>query len=117
MAVKKRKRKKWKSPHSHAHGPGHRHEHEEDLAKRLAPLEETEAFRKAEQSDGNHNAVKDTIRVDRSTVKMPEKFMEDEREAAEIFRLHPVVVAILAAMLAFIAFVAWQITLMPPPAK
>jgi hypothetical protein len=115
VAVKKRKRRKWKSPH--AHGPGDRHEHEENLAQRLTPLEETEAFRKSEQSDGNHAAVKDTIRVDRSSVKMPEKFLEDERDAADTFRLHPVVVAILAVMLAFIAFVAWQITLMPPPAK
>ncbi|MDQ3803810.1 MAG: hypothetical protein M3416_08300 [Acidobacteriota bacterium] len=114
MAVKK-KRRKWKP--RHAHGPGDRHEHEENLAKRLAPLEETAAFRKSEQSDGNHGSVKDTIRVDRSSVKMPEKFLEDERDAADTFRLHPVVVAILAAMLTFIAFIAWQITLMPPPAK
>lgn len=114
MAVKK-KRRKWKS--SHAHGPGDHHEHGENPAERLAPLEETEAFRKSEQADGKKGAVEDTIRVDRTTVKMPEKFLEDERDASEVFRLDAVVVAILAAMLAFIAFVAWQITLMPPPAK
>jgi hypothetical protein len=114
VAVKK-KHRKWKP--KHAHGPGDRHEHEENLAKRLAPLEETEAFRKSEQSGGNHGAIKDTIRVDKSSVKMPDKFLEDERGAADVFRLDSVVVVILAAMLAFIAFIAWQITLMPAPAK
>ena len=48
---------------------------------------------------------------------LPAKLVEDEREGADIFRLDPIVVAILVLMLAFIAFVAWQITLMPPPAK
>ncbi len=44
---------------------------------------------------------------------MPEHLIDDEREGASIFRLEPVVVFILVAMLAFIAFIAWQITLMP----
>jgi len=114
VAVKK-KRKKWKP--WHAHGPGDQHGHEDDLAERLTPLEETEAFRESEQTDGRPGAVKDTIRVDSSSVRLPEKFLAEERGAADTFRLHPVVVAILAVMLAFIAFVAWQITLMPPPAK
>jgi hypothetical protein len=113
----RKKRHKWKTRQAHgpghAHGDGDRQQHQEDLARRLAPLEETAAFRKSEQADGGHGAAGDTIRVDRSSVKMPEAFMRDERDTAEAFRLHPVVVVILAAMLAFIAFVAWQITLMP----
>ena len=115
MAVKKSKRRKWKP--WHAHGPGDHHGHSGNLAERLAPLEETGAFRKSGQTDGNHGTVKDTIRVDKNSVKLPEKFLEDERGTADTFRLHPVVITIVALMLAFIAFVAWQITLMPPPAK
>ena len=56
----------------------------------------------------------DTIRVDSSTVPMPENFIEDERKGASIFRLEPVALFVLVVMLAFIGFIAWQITLMPP---
>jgi hypothetical protein len=111
--TKKKKHRKWKP--WHAHGPGDHHAQGDELAERLAPLEETEAFRKSEQSDASRTVVKDTIRVDSNTVKMPEKFLEEDRDAAATFRLHPVVVTILVVMLAFIAFIAWQITLMPPP--
>ena len=120
MAVRK-KRRKWRT--RHAHGPGHTHgngdrrRHEEELSKRLAPLEETEAFRQSEQTDGHRGDIKDTIRVDRTNIKMPESFLEEERDAADVFRLHPVVIFILVVVLAFTAFIAWQITLMPPPQK
>ena len=90
----------------------------QELAGRLAPLEEQMDAAKAHQAlpDGK-STVDDTIRVNTSTLKLPEKFVADEREGADIFRLDRVVVYILVCMLAFIAFVAWQITLMPPPAK
>ena len=82
------------------------------MAERLKPLEETEEFKESPQVEGKRGA--DTIRVDSKSVPMPEHLVEDEdREGAAIFRLEPVVVSILIAMLAFIAFVAWQITLMP----
>lgn len=109
------KRKKWRARHAHGHDH-HRHEPPEKLAERLAPLEETGEFRLSEQSKGKRGGD-DTIRVDSSSVKLPEQFAGDERDAAATFRLDPVVVAVLAAVLAFIAFVAWQITLMPAPAK
>jgi hypothetical protein len=113
VAVSKRKRRKgWKT--GRLHWPGsHHHEHEhDDVAARLTPLEETEEFKESPQRDGEHNA--DTIRVDSKSVPMPERLAEDEREGASIFRLEPVVLFVLVVMLAFIAFVAWQITLMPP---
>ena len=107
--------KKWKTGRLHWPGSGHRHgrdsEKQADEAARLTPLEETEAFKDSPQSDGKRNA--DTIRVDSSNVVMPEHLVEDEREGASIFKLEPVVVFILVVMLAFIAFVVWQITLMP----
>ena len=117
MAVSKRKgRKGWKTGRLRWPGSGHRQgerdSHRADEAARLTPLEETEAFKDSPQSDSKRNA--DTIRVDSKSVPMPDNlFDEDEREGASIFRMEPVVVFILLVMLAFIAFVAWQITLMP----
>ena len=117
--MSKRKRgKRWKTGRLHWPGSGHRHgkdsQKQADEAARLTPLEETEEFKDSPQSDGRGHGTDDTIRVDSKSVPMPESFMEDdEREGASIFRLEPVVLFILVAMLAFIAFVAWQITLMP----
>jgi hypothetical protein len=82
------------------------------MAERLKPLEETEEFKESPQVEGKRGA--DTIRVDSTTVPMPETFIEEEREGAAIFRLEPVVLFILVVMLAFIGFITWQITLMPP---
>jgi hypothetical protein len=108
MAVKKRRR-------THRHKSDEEKRHHE-LSARLAPLEETKEFKRSEQRDNGREAT-DTIRVGSASVKMPEQLIAEDRDAAETFRLHPVVVAILVFALAFIAFVAWQITLMPPPAK
>jgi len=106
----KRRRKKWRAHHVHA--PGDAHLHGENPAERLTPLEETGAFRESAQTDEG-GAVKDTIRVDRNSLRLPEKFIEAERGTAETFRLDGIVVALLAGALAFIAFIAWQISLMP----
>ena len=112
--MSKRKRGKgWKT--GRLHWPGsHHHEHDEpDVAARLKPLEETEEFKDSPQVEGGRRAADDTIRVDSKSVPMPEHIFEDEREGANIFRLEPVVLFIILVMLAFIVFVAWQITLMP----
>jgi hypothetical protein len=85
----------------------------EEAAARLAPLEEREEFRKSPQSDGNQSNINDTIRVDKNSVKMPEHLVDEERDAASTFRVDYVVVVILAVMLAFIAFITWQISRMP----
>lgn len=101
----------------HAHGGGHeRRQHEQEMAARLAPLEETAAFKESDQRTGEHAAA-DTIKVSNESVKMPDKFLEEDRDASGIFHLEPVVIAILVVMLLFIAFIAWQITLMPAPSK
>ena len=97
--------------HNHGGGPDRR-KHEQEMADRLAPLEETEAFKESDQRTGEH-AAPDTITVSNQSVKMPDKFLEEERNASGIFKLEPLVLAILVVMLLFIAFVAWQITLMP----
>ncbi len=110
MAVKK---KRWKTGRLHMPGGHHAEENGHAAAERLAPLEEQEGFKKSQQSDSNRSKIDDTIRVDRNSVKMPENFVEDERDAASTFRLDTAVLVILALMLAFIAFVAWQISAMP----
>lgn len=110
MAVKKKGKRRWKT--GALHWPGSRHEHRENEAGRLAPLEERDEFNESRQKDSAH-APDDTIRVDSKSVQMPDGFVEDEREGASIFRLEPVALCILLLMLAFIAFVAWQISLMP----
>ena len=109
MAVSKRKRK-WKT--GRLHWPGSGHEHKPDEAERLTPLEETEEFTESPQVESSRPAD-DTIRIDNKSVPMPDHLMEDEREGSSIFRLEPVVLFVLVFMLAFIAFIAWQITLMP----
>ena len=110
--MSKRKRGKgWKTGRLHWPGSEHDgHDHVE-IADRLKPLEETEEFKESPQVEGKRGA--DTIRVDSKSVPMPEHLLEDEREGASIFRLEPVVLFIILVMLAFIVFVAWQITLMP----
>ncbi len=114
MAVNgKKRRKRWKTGRLHWPGSDHGHDHDPGEAERLRPLEETRKFKESPQVDSDSDA-KDTIRVDSKSVPMPEHLLEDEREGGAIFRLEPVVVFIIAAMLAFIAFITWQITLMPP---
>lgn len=92
---------------------GRSREHERDMAERLAPLEETEAFRRSRQGDGLKGGSDDTIRVGGGSVRVPGRLVEDEGGAGSVFRLEPVAWVILLLALAFIAFVAWQITLMP----
>jgi hypothetical protein len=113
MAVKggREKRRRWKTGRLHWPGRGHAHG-DDGAAERLTPLEETEAFADSQQKDSEH-AADDTIRVDSASVQMPESFVEEEREGASIFRLEPVAVFILIFALAFMAFVAWQISFMP----
>ena len=112
MAVKKKRKKGWKTGRLHWPGGGGSHEDHPGEAERLTPLEETAEFKKSPQVDSDRDAG-DTIRVDSKSVPMPEHLLEDEREGSSIFRLEPVVLFILACMLAFIAFIAWQITRMP----
>ena len=112
MAVSKRKRKKgWKTGRLHWPGSHHHEQDEPDMAERLKPLEETEEFKESPQVEGKRGA--DTIRVDSKSIPMPEHFVDDEREGASIFRLEPVVFVFLVVMLTFIAFIVWQVTLMP----
>jgi hypothetical protein len=107
MAVKKR----WRWPLRSDNG-GKRRRDPEELAHRLAPLEETPAFREAEQADAGKRA-NDTIRIDRQSVKVPEYLGEGKRDIETTFKLDTPVIVILIILIAFTAFIAWQISLMP----
>ena len=114
MAIRRRR-------HKH-HGPEERKKHADELSEMLAPLEELhpEAVAPVPAEQARNGDYQDaTIRVDRKSVHMPERLLDESesREGLSIFYLEPLVLVILVAMLIFIAFVAWQITLMPPPAK
>ncbi|MBC7933151.1 MAG: hypothetical protein H7Z38_21520 [Rubrivivax sp.] len=113
-----KKTKKWKT--GRLHWPGSHHEHDgndnADLdvaAARLAPLEETKDFDKSPQSEGRKDGTDDTIRVGAGDVRLPDQLNDEDRDAASVFRLGPVALFIVTVALAFVAFITWQITLMP----
>ena len=89
------------------------------LAARLAPLEEVDQSRAAKQlgsgprlTDSQPNNQNGAIVVDNDSLNLPKDFMEGSDDGT-FFGIEPVVLVILGVMLAFIAFIAWRISLMP----
>jgi hypothetical protein len=89
------------------------------LAAELAPLEELDKSSAAKQlgssphpGDGLAGPQDGVIVVDNDTLHVPQDIMEGGTEKT-FLGMEPVVLAILAVMLIFIAFIAWQISLMP----
>jgi hypothetical protein len=89
------------------------------LAAQLAPLEELDKSGAAKQlgtSPHLGNAQADphygAIVVDNEGLHIPKDIMEGGDEKTYL-GMEPVVLVILSVMLAFIAFVAWQISLLP----
>ncbi|MDQ3906731.1 MAG: hypothetical protein M3268_00120 [Acidobacteriota bacterium] len=81
----------------------------EELAAQLAPLEE-QAARSAQAGAENHDGA---IVVDTGKLKLPEGIGAGDAGRFRPLGFEPVVLVILALMLAFILFIAWQISLMP----
>ncbi len=89
------------------------------LAAQLAPLEEQDRHA-AEQQPENKAAVMkmqsdpgfSAIVVDKDNLIVPTDIMEGGDEKTYL-GMEPVVIVILGVMIMFIAFIAWQITLMP----
>ena len=84
------------------------------LAARLAPLEEqgqrtTTAIE--ERIAAGVDQEPGTIVVDRNNLQVPSEMMEGREK--HLLGMEPVVLVILAFMLCFIAFIAWQISQMP----
>ncbi len=89
-----------------------REEDPEVISGRLAPVEEQEQHAEAKQSE-----MIGTIIVDAKSINVSTAFSEDQNSEGYILGLHPVVIVIVIGALLFIAFIAWQITLMTPPEK
>ena len=107
-----------KTLHLHSRGK-HKKGDTARLAAQLAPLEEQD--RQAAQQQLPDRPVPDdseadphfgAIVVDNDNLHVPQDIMEGGNEKTYL-GMEPVVLVILAVMLIFIAFVAWQITLMP----
>jgi hypothetical protein len=88
------------------------------LAAQLAPLEELEKAGRPTQIASPHlgDAKADphygAIVVDNENLNLPKDMIEG-RDEKTILGIEPVVLVILGVMLTFIAFIAWQISLMP----
>jgi hypothetical protein len=82
-----------------------------ELAAHLAPLEEQDAAAGREQGDANTGG---SIVVDTGKLTLPSGIGEEEGRKL-ILGFEPVVVVIVAAMIAFVLFIAWEISRMPPP--
>jgi hypothetical protein len=89
------------------------------LAAQLAPLEEQEKRGVVKQNgSGPHLGSPQAdphygaIVVDNDNLNLPKDMVEGRIEKT-FFAIEPVVLVILGVMLTFIAFIAWQISLMP----
>ena len=89
------------------------------LAAQLAPLEELDKSSAAKQvgvalqfDEAQADPQFMAIVVDRDTLQVRKDIMEGVTEKT-FLGMEPVVLVILGVMLAFIGFIAWQISLMP----
>ena len=96
-------------------GERHKKHDADQLAHQLAPLEEQDKQAAAMQPGGELNSGPDygAIVVDNVDLKIPTGITEEPDEK-RFLGLEPVVLVVLIFSLVFIAFIAWQITLMPP---
>ncbi len=81
----------------------------DELAKQLAPPEEQD---QTTQDDARGGAIV----VDTGRLRLPEGLSERQTWRTPLLGLEPVVVVLLTVVLAFIAFITWQIAHMPRPA-
>lgn len=91
----------------------------DQLAAQLAPLEEQDKPAAEQQIGSRLNVATGeadrqfgAIIVDNENLKVPMDIME-RQDKKEFLGLEPVVLVVLILMLSFIAFIAWQISLMP----
>ena len=110
-----------KKPPSHVHFRKHKRKQgdTDQLAAQLAPLEEQDKPA-AEQQIGSHLEATNgqqkrdygAIVVDNVNLNVPKDIIEG-REEKQFLGMEPVVLVVLMMVLGFIAFIAWQISLMP----
>lgn len=90
-----------------------------ELAERLAPLEELDPAesKKPAARGGNSQVVaqeEGAIIVGRNKPALPDDVIEGS-DRNGIFGLEPVVIVIVGLLLAFIVFIAWQVSKMAAP--
>lgn len=105
-----------KTLHIHSRGK-HKKGDTAQLAAQLAPLEELDKSSAAKQlgsSPGDQplDQQDGVIVVDNDNLHVPKDIMEGGDEKT-LLGMEPVVLVILGVMLAFIIFIAWQISLLP----
>jgi hypothetical protein len=90
----------------------------EQLKAQLAPLEELKVARAKPSADEVIANVHRSIAHQEAGAIVVEpdslSIAKEQRRKNQIFGLEPVVIVILGAVLIFIAFIAWQISQMPP---
>ncbi|HUQ30878.1 MAG TPA: hypothetical protein VM095_02115 [Pyrinomonadaceae bacterium] len=82
-----------------------------EKADQLAPLEEQKGRPLRQNSDGEG-----VILVDTGDLKLPSDFTEKD-EKSRLFGIEPITAAIIVFALAFIAFIAYLISIETPKAK
>ncbi|HEX8475126.1 MAG TPA: hypothetical protein VF666_13935 [Pyrinomonadaceae bacterium] len=103
MALGKKTKRHFRKRHSH------RDYTPQEAADMLAPPEEQAATQKQGSKNGGAIVVGGT-----GELNLPRGFDEDEKENAKTFGLDPVIIFILGLALAFIAFIAYLISIEPP---
>ncbi len=106
---------------SRAHSRRHKRKKRdtEELAAQLAPLEEQDKPAAEQQIGSSLDSPTDhgprdygAIVVDNVNLNVPKGIIEG-RHGKQFLGLEPVVIVVLIIVLGFIAFIAWQISLMP----
>lgn len=108
------------SPRLHSRRKKRRKGDTDQLAALLAPLEEQDKPAAEQQIGSPLNTASGQVDrhfgdivVDNENLKIPADIMET-REEKQFLGIEPVVLVVLILILSFIAFIAWQISLMPP---
>jgi hypothetical protein len=83
-----------------------------ELAAQLAPLEEQNRDAARKQVGKGGNQTGGAIVIDKRDLQLP-KGVNEVADGGRSLGIEPIVVAILVLMLAYIAFIAWQVSQMP----
>lgn len=97
----------------HASGNARKKGDTDQLAAQLAPLEEqNKPAAEQQMKKARHHRDPGAIVVDNADLNFPKGIIEGGEEK-QFWGMEPVVLVVLIIVLGFIAFIAWQITLMP----
>ena len=97
----------------HASGNVRKKGNTDQLAAQLAPLEEQDKPAAEQQmKKAQHQRDYGAIVVDNADFSFPKGVVEGGEEK-QVLGMEPVVLVVLIIVLGFIAFITWQITLMP----